>query len=605
MRAREALGIVALLMLAAGQGDAAAGIDETYTRPGPSIWSSEYYERMIGRNAFGKSVAVVVGVGDYDRFRKLSAPAGDAMRVRDFLRDEAGFDQIITLTDEKATYARIAELMETRIPDAVGPNDRFLFYFSGHGVTRQLSRTKRGYLILKNSGPGSWQDMIDMERMRQWTENIAQARHALFLLDACFSGLAAFEAKVGDVQARTLARLMQPGHHIVTAGTEGEETFIYKQESLFTQAFLSAARGEGMTPQDGIVSLNEMMARVNRILDARQAEIGDKIRMTPRHYHSRVTNNAGEFFFLPQARTLATPNPAPPLGQPVPKGPNSDMASLPDPQPGGFPAGSSGLPTRAFTIRSRMEATGSPLREASIVPTVEACERICTQTAGCNAFSFTSLTGACYAYARAELVPNVFYDSGFRDASAVVEDRTAVAITGGSAGNGIGSAPAIDSPTATSHAAFEIRTGMEASGKEADETSEVASIGHCERKCAQLGNCQVFTYSQNSGACYVYSRAELSPNPHFNSGVRDTRPRERQVVSPTANRLFTVRRGTEAMGKQLGQESFVRSLGECEQLCARQTDCRAYTYSGDSRACYAYSAAQLVPNPHFESGIRD
>ncbi len=297
---------------------AAAGIDETYNRPGPNIWSTDFYARMIGRNAFGKSVALVVGVGNYDRFPKLSAPASDAIRVRDFLRDEAGFDQIITLTDEKATYSRIAELMETVIPDAVGQNDRFLFYFSGHGVTRNLALTKRGYLVLKNSARGSWQGMIDMERMKQWTENVAQARHSLFLLDACFSGLAAFEVKAGDVREKTIARLMQPGHHIVTAGTEGEETFIHKQESLFTQAFLSAARGQGMTPQDGIVSLNEMMARVNRYLDAKQTEIGDKIRMTPRHYHSRITNNAGEFFFLPRtSASLTSPN-IPPSASPEP-----------------------------------------------------------------------------------------------------------------------------------------------------------------------------------------------------------------------------------------------------------------------------------------------
>src|SRR5262245_46175469 len=111
---------LALLIVVAAQTSGVAGIDETYVRPGPSIWSSDYYARLIGRNAFGKSVAVVIGVGDYDRFRKLSAPTGDALRVRNFLRDEAGFDRIIMLTDDKATYARIAELMETTVPDVVG-----------------------------------------------------------------------------------------------------------------------------------------------------------------------------------------------------------------------------------------------------------------------------------------------------------------------------------------------------------------------------------------------------------------------------------------------------------------------------------------------------
>jgi len=55
----------------------------------------------------------------------------------------------------------------------------------------------------------------------------------------------------------------------------------------------------------------------------------------------------------------------------------------------------------------------------------------------------------------------------------------------------------------------------------------------------------------------------------------------------------------------MGLKSFVRSVSECEQLCTRQADCRAYTYSKESGTCYAYSAAQLIPNPHFDSGVRE
>ena len=86
--------------------------------------------------------------------------------------------------------------------------------------------------------------MIDMPRMREWTENLGSARHALFLIDACFSGLAAIERK-GEfaVRDRTIQGLMQPASHIVTAGVEGDESFIVNHESLFTKAFLAAARG--------------------------------------------------------------------------------------------------------------------------------------------------------------------------------------------------------------------------------------------------------------------------------------------------------------------------------------------------------------------------
>jgi len=488
-------------------GAAAAGIDETYNRRGPNIWSTDFYTRMIGRNAFGKSVALVVGVGNYDRFPKLSAPASDAMRVRDFLRDEAGFDQIITLTDEKATYSRIAELMETVIPDAVGQNDRFLFYFSGHGVTRNLALTKRGYLVLKNSARGSWQDMIDMERMKQWTENVAQARHSLFLLDACFSGLAAFEVKAGDVREKTIARLMQPGHHIVTAGTEGEETFIYKEQSLFTQAFLSAARGDGMSPQDGIVSLNEMMSRVNRILDAKQAEVGDKIRMTPRHYHARISNNAGEFFFLPERRpasVVATVPPSPSIQEaPIPKGAGSDTIAAieADPQINRPSPGQPVPPisSNSFTIRKGTEATGTLLRDAFYGGSVGECEQHCTRRPACNVYTFSHRSQGCFLYSSINLVPNSNFESGIRTSAAP---------------------PASQPAPSASILKFAIRRGMEAKGTLLRDAFYGASIGECEQQCARLPACKVYTFSNRSQGCFTYSNIDLVPNSNFDSGIR-------------------------------------------------------------------------------------
>jgi len=188
----------------------AAGIDDDYIKPGSSKWG-DVLERLLGQKGFGKSYALVIGVGDYDHHTKLSAPAADAEQVRNFLRDEAQFDRIITLTNEKATRARIESLMDRILPQLVQGNDRFLFYFSGHGMTRDLGALKRGYLILKTSQKGAWDEMIDMPRMRDWAQNFGNARHVLFLLDACFSGLAVNERKAGfDPKDQTIQRLMQP-----------------------------------------------------------------------------------------------------------------------------------------------------------------------------------------------------------------------------------------------------------------------------------------------------------------------------------------------------------------------------------------------------------
>ncbi|AVT82746.1 caspase family protein [Rhodopseudomonas palustris] len=304
--------LVAVTVLLAAVGTATAGVDETYVRPSEMPSLSTLYNRLVGKNAFSKSYALVIGVGDYDAYSKLGAPAQDARRVSEFLRDDAGFDYIVTLTDEKAAKVRIESLMETVFPKLVRENDRFLLYFSGHGATRAYSRgNKRGYLVLKASHKDAWDEMIDMPRVMEYAQNLESARHNLFILDACFSGLAALQIK-GSARDKAVERLSQPAHHLVTAGVEDEESYASNNESLFTKAFLRAARGDSRaSSRSDVVSLSEIMLEVNQSLDElRASEPG--IKMSPHQYLVRAESNPGEFFFLKKGWT-PTSAPARPI----------------------------------------------------------------------------------------------------------------------------------------------------------------------------------------------------------------------------------------------------------------------------------------------------
>lgn len=286
-------------------------LDETWQRPQAENPLQATFSRIFGDGQFEKSYALVVGVGDYDAVKKLDAPKNDALRVRDFLRKEAGFDYIVTLTDANATRTRIEDLMDTDFPSRVRSNDRFFFYFSGHGATRALGATgtSRGYLVLKTSRPGHWDEMIDMPQVREWAENLSGARHVLFVLDACFSGLLAFQAKNIDTRSVTIRRLAQPSSYFLTAGVDQEESYSFNGASLFTQAFLATARGQLDPPSDGIVSLDDMIAGINRDIDAKRLQLGSTIRMTPQLYKERIENNEGEFFFLAPRSTTSAAGP--------------------------------------------------------------------------------------------------------------------------------------------------------------------------------------------------------------------------------------------------------------------------------------------------------
>jgi hypothetical protein len=68
--------------------------------------------------------------------------------------------------------------------------------------------------------------------------------------------------------------------------------------------------------------------------------------------------------------------------------------------------------------------------------------------------------------------------------------------------------------------------------------------------------------------------------------------------------LFTIRTNTSAMGYQPHEQSFARSIGDCEQKCAQTATCKIFSYGKGSGICYTYSRANLVPNESFDSGVR-
>jgi len=172
----------------------------------------------------------------------------------------------------------------------------------------------------------------------------------------------------------------------------------------------------------------------------------------------------------------------------------------------------------------------------------------------------------------------------------------------------VGATAALSTTTA-SNSLFTVQRGMEASralGYPQVDAFYSPSIGECEQKCAQQSNCNVFTYNKrSSGACYLYTRADLKPNPEFDTGTRDSVNQTAYTSSTTpSNSLFTIRRGVEASSAQAGETFYSQSIEDCEQKCAQQPICNVYTYKKSNFRCYLYPRADLGPNADFDSGVR-
>lgn len=142
--------------------------------------------------AVERSVALLVGVGAYnkDEFRQLKGPRKDVAKMRRFLERD-GFEVIDSLdsqvTREHFTHAQ--SFFEDE--DALGPADRFLFYYSGHGFSHTgEDGLERGYLPLVHEiDDERWLNSIPMADLVEWLKRIPAAR-LLVVLDCCVSGLA-------------------------------------------------------------------------------------------------------------------------------------------------------------------------------------------------------------------------------------------------------------------------------------------------------------------------------------------------------------------------------------------------------------------------------
>ena len=304
---------LACLVLA---GPARAAIDWTYVRPGTEPTMGDWFLDVLGIEGFGKSYAVIVGVNEFRHFDRLDATAGDPDRVFRFFRDELRFDRILVLRNSEVTYGRLRTLFEHELPRVVRPEDSFLFYWSGHGTQFKNARgVELGYLPLVGSPRDNKASMVSMRDLSRWDGELP-ARHALFLLDACFSGLAGdvVQSHTRDLKLRDLAR---PGHHIISAGGKDEQTIASRQEwqgSIFTHALLKALRGDadrfgGSGGGDDVITLHELVESIANTVEQAKAKAGWNRPLRPvlNKFHGE-----GQYFFLtnyrvgPTARHSAT-----------------------------------------------------------------------------------------------------------------------------------------------------------------------------------------------------------------------------------------------------------------------------------------------------------
>jgi uncharacterized caspase-like protein len=198
--------------------------------------------------------------------------------------DAQGFDEVVTLLDDQVTPGAFRH-PQLYLKAKMKANDRFLFYYSGHGITDGQGPATRGYLPLADERDDRRHaKSIAMLDLVGWLKGLT-VQHLFVVLDSCFAGLAIDGIEVkGVTQANPKADIIAlhrmargPARYLIMAGTAGQQSFggTRWDGSLFTNAVLNGLRRDADLYKDHIVTARELYVWLKPAVE-REAKLANR-----------------------------------------------------------------------------------------------------------------------------------------------------------------------------------------------------------------------------------------------------------------------------------------------------------------------------------------
>jgi peptidoglycan/xylan/chitin deacetylase (PgdA/CDA1 family)/uncharacterized caspase-like protein len=256
-----------------------------------------------GDTLYRQSHALIIGIDKYTRWPALQYAVRDAKAVQEQLVSRLGFkaENVTLLLDEQATRANILQAFNGKLADAkqVQRDDRVMVFYAGHGGTRKLASGRDvGYLIPVDAPLADFaSDAVSMPQLQEVAE-ATLAKHVLFIIDACYSGLGLTRGGNAGVSKNFLAdNARRQGRQMMTAGGADQQVADDGPggHSAFTWTLLQALSGKADLNGDGVITGTELAAYVAPAVAA-------IARQTPA-FGNLAGSEGGEFIFeLPPER---------------------------------------------------------------------------------------------------------------------------------------------------------------------------------------------------------------------------------------------------------------------------------------------------------------
>jgi hypothetical protein len=268
---------------------------------------------------YNVSHALVVGINKYQHASPLGYAVNDAQAVAKLLTDKFDFkeENVLILDDKKATRANIIESFLSYTNNSE-PDDRIFFFFAGHGYTFSGRRGEVGFLVPYDGKQESVATLIRWDELTSSAELIP-AKHILFVMDACYGGLAITRLLPPGSMRFLEDMLLRYSRQVLTAGKANEVVSDaggpIPNHSVFTGHLVEALEGKASSA-DGVITANGVMSYVyERVAKDQHSH------QTP---HYGFLDGDGDFIF--QASILNSPKKEDKEGQDV-------LVAVPSPMP--------------------------------------------------------------------------------------------------------------------------------------------------------------------------------------------------------------------------------------------------------------------------------
>lgn len=212
---------------------------------------------------YRNSYAIIIGINRYEKWPSLEYAVNDAKAMEVKLKS-LGFETA-TLIDHNATRSNIMRLLGDALPRKVEKNDRVVIFFAGHGQTEELQDgSQMGYIVPVDADTRDiFSTAISMDQVRVFSRRL-KAKHVLYLIDSCYSGLGLSRSgSIPPLERDYLRKITtRKAHQMLTAGSKGEQAKEEGAHGLFTKYVLEALDGQADRDDKGYITFSDLASYV-------------------------------------------------------------------------------------------------------------------------------------------------------------------------------------------------------------------------------------------------------------------------------------------------------------------------------------------------------